>query len=255
MKKNTLFVLMIGMLLTAWSYFGVSAQQAAELKLRLSRDFGYSSGSGSIQGVFTLKASGVENLAVVDFYLDGNLLLQDQEAPFEIKFNTDVYSLGKHTLSATGITGDGQELHAQEINVRFVTLEEGWQSVTHIMFPLLGIIFGLMLVTFVTPLVLSRGKLDQLPLGTPRKYGIFGGTICPKCFRPFSLHLYKMNLGFAKLDRCPYCGKWSLVYTASRDALRAAEAAEMKDAEGLLPEESEEDKLRKEIDASRYRSL
>ena len=93
-----------------------------------------------------------------------------------------------------------------------------------------------------------------MPPGTPRNYGHYGGAICPKCERPFSRHIYGLNLGFHKYDRCPYCGKWSLVRRASREELEAAEAAEIKAAQegAFKPEKSEEQELRQDIEDSRF---
>ena len=104
------------------------------------------------------------------------------------------------------------------------------------------------------PLITGRGKKEKLPPGTPRNYGYHGGAICPKCDRPFSRHIYGLNLGTHKYDRCPYCGKWSLVRRASKGELDAAEAAEIEasQAGAFTPEVSEEDQLRKQLDDSRY---
>ncbi|MHB1481866.1 MAG: hypothetical protein ACYCXH_06045, partial [Bellilinea sp.] len=57
-----------------------------------------------------------------------------------------------------------------------------------------------------------------------------------------------------KLDRCENCGKWSIMRAYPIDVLRAAEAAEFKveQGEGLVPEKTEEKKLREMLDDSRY---
>ena len=57
---------------------------------------------------------------------------------------------------------------------------------------------------------------------------------------------------FNKLDRCPYCGRWGFLRRRSLEELRAAEAAELDGVQGFEPEISEEEKLRKELDDSRY---
>ncbi|MFM8321607.1 MAG: hypothetical protein ACKOC5_11890 [Chloroflexota bacterium] len=59
---------------------------------------------------------------------------------------------------------------------------------------------------------------------------------------------------FGKLERCPYCGKLAIVRARSQAELRAAEAAERADAaQGVLQvDESEDDRLRREIEDSRY---
>jgi hypothetical protein len=61
-----------------------------------------------------------------------------------------------------------------------------------------------------------------------------------------------LNLVTRKLERCPYCGKWSLVSRASREALAAAEAAEAEASKPAIPEPSPEEKLRQQLEESRY---
>ncbi len=57
-----------------------------------------------------------------------------------------------------------------------------------------------------------------------------------------------------RFDRCPFCGRWGVVRIASLSELRKAEATELEDAKASqpIPEESEEEKLRKELDDSRF---
>jgi hypothetical protein len=101
---------------------------------------------------------------------------------------------------------------------------------------------------------LSRGKHSSTPLGAEQKYGIGGGAICPKCNRPFPLRLWWINIGLNKIDRCPHCGKWSMVRPRSLPELRQAEKAELTTLQAASPlgDESEADKLKRELDDSRY---
>jgi hypothetical protein len=115
-----------------------------------------------------------------------------------------------------------------------------------------------MLLSFVVPWMISRGKPKAtVPLGAPRNYGVAGGTVCPKCKRPFSRNLLSPNLVIGKLERCPHCGKWSLARRASTAQLAAAEAAELEMAsEGEhAPSLSEEERLRRDLEDSRYDDL
>ena len=228
-----------------------------ELSLRLSRDFGYSSGTGKIQGAFSMTATSPRNLVRVMFYIDGESIGEVTQAPFRLRFSTGDHPLGVHTLYAVGYTDDGQELRSNEIRAQFVTAEESWQAASRIAIPLLAIIFGAMILSFVVPLVFNRGKASRLPLGAPRNYGIIGGAICPKCEQPFGMHFYGLNLVAGKLDRCPYCSKWSLVQRASPGQLAAAEAAELAQAEegALTPPMSEEEHLKRELVDSRFDDL
>ena len=232
------------------------AQAEAELQLGMSRDFGYSSGTGSIQGTFSMRASGPDNLVRVIFFIDGEVMAEDTESPYRYQFTTDSYPLGIHILTATGYTNDGGELHSNEIKVEFVSSEEGMQSAFGILGPILGLVSVIILLSFVGPLLLSR-KQASVQLGTQRNYGFRGGTICPKCKRPFQLRLLSFNFGFHKLEICPHCRKWSFVRPRPLAELRTAEDAELEQAQaqGLIPEESEQEKLRKELDSSRFQDI
>ena len=82
---------------------------------------------------------------------------------------------------------------------------------------------------------------------------MLGGGICPKCKRPFALHIFGLNLIAGKFDRCPYCGRWSLVRRLPLEELRRAEAVERQAEKSAasLPDDSEEE-YRKQVDDSRY---
>lgn len=234
-----------------------SAQEETELTLSLSKDFGYA-WAGDIQGTFSMKVNDPDNLRRVEFLIDGEVIGEDSQSPFRFQFNTGNYALGAHILSTVGYTEDGRTLHSNQINVNFVTSEEGWASAGKFVIPILGVVFGVMLLSFVVPWLMSRGKLKTtVPLGAPRNYGVAGGTICPKCKRPFSRNLLSPNLVIGKLERCPHCGKWSLARRASTAQLAAAEAAELEMAsEGeQAPTLSEEERLRRDLEDSRYDDL
>jgi hypothetical protein len=110
------------------------------------------------------------------------------------------------------------------------------------------------LLSTLVPFLASRGKRASLPLGAERSYGIRGGAICPKCQRPFALPLFSANLGFSKLAVCPYCGKMSVVRPQSLEKLRQAEQAELAMAQpsGQVVGQTEEEKLKKELDESKF---
>jgi hypothetical protein len=231
----------------------VLAQADQALTLRLSRDFGFSSGTGRIQGAFSLIASGPEDLHRVTYKIDDQVIGEVSESPFRLRFSTSDYPLGVHTLTATGETSAGSLLESNTIRVDFVSAEEGWQTGAKIALPILAIVFGVMLLGFVLPVLIGRGKRAQLPAGARRSYGMLGGGVCPKCKRPFAMHVYGLNMITGKLDRCPYCGRWSLVRRRSLEELYKAEAAELEAEQGAprLPDDSEEE-YRKQVDDSRY---
>src|SRR5688572_18545448 len=205
---------------TAWA-------QDEELTLAVRRTFGYGSGS-DIQGNFRLEVSGPDDLAVVTFTLDDTVLATDDTPPFTLDFVTDDHPLGPHTFGASATTSDGRSLTAAPRRFNFVSAEESWRGVAAIIVPIFSIVGLILLVSLGVPMLqVLRGSRSGLPLGAPRTYGVFGGTICPKCGRPFSRHWWAFNLLTAKLDRCDHCGRWSLVQALPRDVLAKAEAAEL----------------------------
>ena len=234
---------------------GLAQAQNEGLSLRVSKLFGYNNFSNTqIQGTFSLQARGPDNLVKVTFFIDGNTMGEATQSPFKITFNTGSYDLGAHTLNALGTTGDGQEIKSNDLQVNFVSPQAASSTALKIILPILLVVGAAAILSAVFPWLLRGGKNEELPLGAQRKYGVSGGTICPRCKRPYAMHTFGLNLGIGKLDRCPYCGKWARVRRKSLDELRAAEAAELLQAQnaGGVPEETEEEKLRKEIDKSRY---
>lgn len=251
--KNRFYPIIVCFLLVLLITLPALAQQEDQLVLRLNRDFGYGGMGNDIQGLFSIEVRDPPtDLVRVEFTIDGELLAEDSEAPFKIQFSTDSYPLGEHVLAATGYTSGGQTLGSNDFNVEFVSPEAGWQSVLKIIGPILAIVIGVMVLSFLTS-YLSGRKLAHLPPGSPRNYGIKGGTICPKCARPFAFQFLALNMGpFHKVDRCPHCGRWGLLRRRSLEELRSAEAAESEGLQGFEPEISQEEKLRKELDDSRY---
>jgi hypothetical protein len=121
---------------------------------------------------------------------------------------------------------------------------------------IIGGIILLFLVIRGGQILLTRNKPgSKVPLGAARDYGVAGGAVCPKCHRPFRLSLLDLKLGFGtKFSRCEFCGKWSMVHRLNLDELRAAEAAELADAQPVEPinEKGETEKLKELVDESRF---
>jgi hypothetical protein len=225
--------------------------QAGGLTLRLSRDFGYGGLNDDIQGTFSMKVSGPADLARVVFYIDGNEIGEVTQLPFSLQFKTDNYTLGRHELSALGLSLSGQEYRSNIISSNFVSAAEGSKAGVRIILPVLGVVFVAILLSFIVPIIASRGKNQYLPFGAERKYGM-GGGICPKCHRPFALPNFSLKLGLSKLARCHYCGKWSAVRIQPKSRLREAEQAELEWGKPEVGEETEEEKLRKRLDDSKF---
>jgi Bacterial Ig domain len=257
MKKviPLLAVLAILLALTAGIAY---AQTTGGLKLGLSRDWGYGGFGNDIQGLFTMKISDPPvNLAKVSFFIDATNIGDVTQSPFSLQFNTDSYSLGNHTLSAIGYTTDGSQIPSNQIQAQFISAGSGTKSIGIIVGAVLGILVIGIVVTFAIPMIFDKGKMATLPLGEPRKYGVGGGAICPKCGRPHPIRLWWVNLGFNKIDRCPFCGKWAFVRPRSLEELRAAEKAELTQAQPEIPVqgETEAEKLKKEMDDSRFQNM
>jgi len=235
----------------------VFAQEGeVELKLSMSRDFGYASGTGDIQGTFSMRATGPDNLVKVEFLIDDQVVNTDVESPFRFQFNTDSYPVGLHNMSAIGYTQDGLTLKSTSYQRNFVSAEAGGRAAMNIVIPLLTVIVGLMVLSYLLPALFQRGK--HVPLGAQRNYGVPGGTICPQCKRPFALNFLSLNLIVGKLDRCPHCGKWSIVHRYPIEMLRTAEAAELAGSEestGQFNGQTDEEKLNKALDDSRYQDV
>jgi len=222
------------------------AQTESEtLTLSLRRDWGYGGFSGDIQGTFTMRAEGSDDLTRVDFYIDDTMIGSITQPPWNYQLKTDNYALGVHNLYASGYTAAGTEMQSNVIVREFVTAGQGWQMVGRIIVPILVLIL----------LVSVAGYLIDRRRGTSRRgYGRSGGAVCPKCSYPFGRHWWAPNIGVGKYDRCPNCGKWSRVGKATSQELAAAEAIHFSD-QAVLPEQESEDPeetLRKRLEESKY---
>jgi hypothetical protein len=227
--------------------------QSETLSLQLSRDWGYGGFNGEIQGHFTIEASGVADVTRVEFYVDDIKMGEATQAPFRIPFVTDDYPAGSHTLHAIGYTAEGRSVLSQSISRLFLSSADANQSTMKIIAPILVIVFGGMLIAALIPILLIP-KSRRKGMGSPLRY-VLGGGFCPKCNRPFRFHLYGIKLGVAKYDRCPNCGKWSVVPHAALDALIAAELAEQNLGKANDAPASAHGSLMKELEDSKYQDL
>jgi hypothetical protein len=229
--------------------------QTADLTLNVHRNVGYSAGS-QIQGSFHLEVLSTAQLTAVTFKLDGDTIIGTASAsPFALDFRTDDYPPGLHALTAEAQTADGRTLVSPERRFEFITAEQGNEAAFRLIGPILGVVGLVLLLVFGSQLfIVMRGKTANMPLGEPRAYGFFGGTICPNCQHAFSRHWWALNMVVGKLDRCDHCGKWNIVQAVGIDRFNAAIAAEREQAQPTTPpaERSADDKLRKQLDDSRY---
>ncbi len=230
------------------------AQTDNELDLGLSRDFGTGIGN-NIQGTFSFRVSGPDDLATVTFYIDDQIVAEDNEAPFRHQFKTEAYPLGVHTLRATGLTQDGRELSSNSLTRNFISGSSAGRTTLYIVIPILIIaIGGRLLSSWIT----NRGRNKSQGQSEINVHGPFGGTICPKCNKPFARHIWGFNVVVGKYDRCPHCGKWSLVRAMPPDVLDASvEAMQQAKAtqDQVKPDDTDdEDRLRKRLDDSKFDS-
>lgn len=252
MKKNYLVVSLV--LLASLVLVTVArAQEVEELELGVSRDFGSSSGTGDIQGTFSMKVTGPANLMRVQFYIDNTMIAEDAEPPFKVQFVTDDYAPGIHTMYAIGYMSDGRELRTREMTANYMSAEESRHRGLKITGPILALV--LIWVLFST---LSRGrKKGELPSPGKHDYGVIGGTICPRCAHPFALNLFSPNMLVGKLVRCPNCRRWFIGRRASIEELRDAEEAAWALEHGApqVSEMKDKEKARKGLDDSKYQGM
>ncbi len=240
-----------------WLILGLGtavAQTNDTLTLSLSRDFGAGFGS-SIQGTFSFRASGPDNLVRVIFYIDDQIVGEDSEAPFRLQFKTENYPLGVHTLHAVGITEDGRELTSNSISRNFISGSSANRAVFWLIVPIILLSLGGLLFS---SWIANRGQKNH---GNPTLAAIngpAGGTICPKCSKPFARHIWGINLIMSKYDRCPRCGKWSLVRALPLDVLETAVIAMQQAENAENPTEpnniEDETSWHKRLDDSKFNS-
>jgi hypothetical protein len=158
-----------------------------------------------------------------------------------------------HTLNATGRTTDGRLLESNAITGNFVAAGEGLEAAGRIAVLVIGAMVAVFAVASLVMWLVTRGR-PPLPMGAPRHYGLHGGTICPHCHRPYSMHFFALNLLVGRLDRCPHCGRWRLVRRVSPAELEAAERAELGQAvaEVEIQALTEEERLRRSLEDSRF---
>ncbi len=224
------------------------AQTTESIDLRVSKDFGFQAGN-RLQGTISMWAEGAgDDIVEVTFRIDGQVVGVDREAPFRQQFHTGDYALGTHALSAVGLRSDGAEIATAERTVEFVTAEEGWRVGLQIGGPILALALIVSLLGTIGPVLL--GRRHPFRLG---EYGAAGGAVCPRCRLPYSRHALAPNLLMVKLGRCPHCGRWAFARAASRAELDAAEKRVRDDSQrGALEVTDEQERLRREIDDSRY---
>jgi hypothetical protein len=249
MKKKIILTLTMIALLLALAPAASAQDEQAELSISLRRDFGYGGFGNDIQGTFTIRASGPDDLAEVQFYLDDVVIAVDQESPFAFQFNTGNYDPGLHTISAVGILADGSEIRSRELTQDFLSDDDAMGKTIGLVGPILAISALAMVLGAIVPALMGK-KGSNRPIG---EYSAAGGTVCPRCQFPFSRNVLSPNVVYGKLERCPHCGKWSIRPRASHPELAAAEerlrAAQEETGQIKV---DEQDNLKRALDDSRF---
>lgn len=223
-KGLIIILIIIGLFLIPPS---AAAAQDDDFSINVRRDFGYGMGN-TIQGRFTVRLLGEE--AVVDrvsFLIDKEIFATVDSAPFKYQFSTEDFEPGYHQLAAKVHFVDGSVETTPAAQFRFLSSTEANRQIRDLMLVLGGVVIGAVLITaFVQSLLTKKTKNHTPSTGKPRSYGLLGGTICPKCGKPFPRHIWGMNLVVGRLDRCEHCGKWVMTVRATPAALSAAEQLE-----------------------------
>ena len=255
MKNNykILFAVMLVFTLLGAAVTPARAQNT-DYGIRLVRNFGYGGGA-NIRGTFTISLTGDETqVEKVSFLIDGSSIAVIDTPPFKFQFQTDDYGVGTHLLTAKYTLNDGTTALTSSLQYNFVSKDEESKQVTPIFFGIGGVTVIALLAVALVQGTLLKGKRKSYEPGEPRNYGMLGGTVCPKCGRPFPRHLWGIKLVVGRLDRCDNCGKWSMTHRASAAELAAAEAAERGEvlADQQVSAGSEKPDQKNALDDSRY---
>jgi DNA-directed RNA polymerase subunit RPC12/RpoP len=230
---------------------GVHAQEEGEgIELRVLRIFGYRLGN-TLQGRIGLRVDGPQDLVQVAFYLDDEVIFEDDEAPYQYDFSTGEFSPGEHTLQAIGYTKDGKILHSDVERYTFLSADQATKGIQDVLIPLLIGIVVLIAIAGAISALITRRKAPEQKIGD---YGPAGGAVCKRCGRPFSRHVLSPNLVVGKLERCPYCGKVAIVRRGPPMEIKEAEErllADRQERDGPVGE-SEDERLRRMLDESRF---
>lgn len=239
---------LVCLLLAALSTLTPIQAQENDLILRVSRDWGYSGFSGDIQGNFSFHVEGPADTVKVEFYIDDQLIGTDTEAPWRYPFQTDDYPLGPHQMKAIGHTASDATLVSNVVTYTFVTAGQSSEVVLRIVVPILAFVALVFLAGTYIEIRRSKKRTGSVN-------GRWGVALCPKCGQPFAMHLFALNLGTRKYDRCSQCGKWSVVRRASPAQLAAYKAAAHDSNVDMASADDATSRQRRRLEDSRYEDV
>ncbi len=250
-KKIVLNSFKIAFLFLTMFCYPVFAQTQEPQPYRLDIDKDFGSGLGSdIRGIFTLSVVGPDDITSVSYIIDGELMAQVADAPFEYQFDTEQFPFGSHSLTAIIKNSTGGSFTTVARNMNFMSPEGEASVLNQKVIPFILILVGIFVVGRLLIFGSKRQQTSQrIEYGAQRDYGVAGGSICKYCGRPTPRHVWGLNILVGKLDRCENCGKWSVMQAEPYDKLRRAEISEMKNT---IEKKNGEEDLRELIDKSKY---
>ncbi len=109
MRKQVIHITFLAILVLSinGSVFGVSTDAELAINYKVSRDLGMGLGK-FIQGTFTLRVTGPDDLLRAEFYLDDVLMKNDTDNPFSWHFDTSSFGTGEHEFKIIGYSANNQ---------------------------------------------------------------------------------------------------------------------------------------------------
>lgn len=247
MKKQTKYIFLTTLILIL-SMTTIVFAQSETFSIRITKDWGYAGFSGDIQGRFSLKASGNDDLVSVTYLFDDQPVATLTEPPFRYQFVTSAYDIGIHNIQAKGILADGTNVLSNTMIRNFLSKETSGDMLKNLLIPILSITVIISILGVMIPAFLNKGKKFQVGI-----YSSKGGTVCKQCHLPFSRHYFSPNMGIGKLERCPHCGKIQITLPTNSDKLKLAEERYTQANQENLPSmDNPEAKLKKMIEDSKF---
>jgi hypothetical protein len=202
-----------------------ASQASAQPTISLSIDRigpGYNLGS-DMMGDFEVTAHVSSDVVHVDFYLNGTLQRTVSAAPFSWNSNTNDYPLGHYEIKAVAYDLSGDQANAI-LNQNFVDSTNG----------------NITLIAVVLISIIAIGIFAWLHF----KGGNF--VKCPKCDHVFRHTGFGIgiHLSTALFNKCPNCGKIFWGHKTKKPTKSEEKRSEFSS--------KEEDRLRKDIDESKY---
>ena len=124
------------------------AEAKPSIDLGFEKNNGYGIGN-DIGGLWTVRAHVSSEVVYVEFYLDGQLQLNDTSAPFSWQFETSNYSPGSHAIKAVAYDSLG--------DTAFLQVERNFQETSTE--TVMGIIIAIVIAIVVAVIGLTLYKL------------------------------------------------------------------------------------------------